>query len=296
MNNKIIVINSFKGGAAKTTVSLSYAVTTAADMGENAKVYYIDLDILGTGSQYLLYNDKGFPKTNFGIGYNNQDIDKYFDKYTFFAVGKPKSFYAACIDAKTEYSYINSEKKFFHKYSYMRDNIFVGCVENMVMTILEQNKRSKNGEPSIIVLDCSPGFDEREIEVLKAMRKLQSKNIEVIEVFTSTTDCAHLQKTKDCLKKYYISKGKNRYLVVSNMDKLEEGSENNLKEALQSLEKEVKNLGIKIFQRAYNKDIRAVTLYGQADTINNNENYDYYMIVDSEEYQTIVKECKVDEN
>ncbi len=296
MKNKIIVINSFKGGAAKTTVSLSYAVTAAADMGEEAKVYYIDLDILGTGSQYLLYNDKGFPKTHFGIRYNDQDIDKYFDKYTFFAAGKPKSFYAACIDAKTEYSYINNEKKLFHKYSYMRDNLFADCVEKMIKSILEQNKKEENAKPSIIVLDCSPGFDERETEILKAMRRLSDGNNEVIEVFASTTDCAHLKKTKACLKNYYRSEDKTRYLVVSNMDKLEDESEKNLNEAIARMEEDVKDLGIKIFKRAYNKNIRAVTLYGQADTINNNENYDYYMIVSSDEYETIVKGRNADED
>ena len=50
--NQIVMINSFKGGAGKTTAALCRCVTEYKEK-RNCNIYYIDMDVLGTGVSYI---------------------------------------------------------------------------------------------------------------------------------------------------------------------------------------------------------------------------------------------------
>lgn len=51
--NKIVMFNSFKGGAGKTTTALCRCISEYKEKVYQ-NVYYVDLDILGTGVEYVL--------------------------------------------------------------------------------------------------------------------------------------------------------------------------------------------------------------------------------------------------
>ena len=55
--NRIVMINSFKGGAGKTTAALCRCVSEYYE-STNHNIYYVDMDILGTGVDYVLSLEK----------------------------------------------------------------------------------------------------------------------------------------------------------------------------------------------------------------------------------------------
>ena len=71
MRSKIIFVNSFKGGAGKTTLSLMHCITGLFSSSVYENVIYMDLAILGTATSYL-FEDGRLP------------VEKCFDR-----TGKP---------------------------------------------------------------------------------------------------------------------------------------------------------------------------------------------------------------
>lgn len=58
MRNKILFVNSFKGGAGKTTLSLMHCISNLFDGNDFDNVIYMDLDRLGTATSYLFEDGK----------------------------------------------------------------------------------------------------------------------------------------------------------------------------------------------------------------------------------------------
>ena len=66
-DNKIIMVNSFKGGTGKTSVALANCVHNCTQNKFYKNIFFIDIDRLGTSMSYALFPDEIKPK--------------YFDEY-----------------------------------------------------------------------------------------------------------------------------------------------------------------------------------------------------------------------
>ena len=290
MKNKILIINSFKGGAGKTTISLSYAITAAIDSNcPYKRVFYIDVDLLGTGSKYLLYGDNKFPKEYFGMNFKKEDVHKYIDKYDFVNKSGTYNFCCSCINPKNEYTSVSRNSKMFENNTYARDNLFVGCLQAFIDSIIKEN------ETVLIVLDCSPGFDEREASIIENLRKNLNSNFDIEEIFVSTMDSNHLKKTLECLKTYvYRSISTKRHLIINSIYDLNKYVD--LREIWeinkQNIIKEMDKINVSVYQKEYDEQICRNSLYGCNNVVKNLS--DFYIIIGNDIYTEIIqnKDCR----
>lgn len=204
---KIIFVNSFKGGAGKTTLSISHCITgfSAPKLYDN--IVYMDLDLLGTGTRYL-FDEKNVPE------------DKCFDQ-----TGKSVS-----VKIKT-----GKQKEQLHL-AYLSTSFngrFVlggphfarhqGIIEEALREKVIKFIETQISKPvkTMIVLDCAPGFSEMEQKILKDCyhMALQGK-VTVEEEYITTLDSAHVRKCIQCLhegqKNFEVPKDERSIKVVIN--------------------------------------------------------------------------------
>ena len=72
--NKIIMVNSFKGGTRKTSVALANCVHSCTQDGFYKNIYFIDIDRWGTSMSYALFPDEIKPR------YFDEYEERYYDR------------------------------------------------------------------------------------------------------------------------------------------------------------------------------------------------------------------------
>lgn len=185
--NQIIFVNSFKGGAGKTTLALTHCIDDLFNERKFENVIYIDLDILGTATSYLFDKDKLPPDKCF----NNTGKEM---KITLTYEGESRELYVIYLspEMKTRSAYggldyINHQELAQQR---LRDDI-LSYVRKVV------GNRSGN----LIVFDCAPGFSGMEQELLNACYDLKlDKKAEVKEEYVTTLDAGHVEKCVQCIK------------------------------------------------------------------------------------------------
>lgn len=222
--NRIVMINSFKGGAGKTTAALCRCVSEY--MGNSYQnIYYVDLDILGTGVEYVLSLGKQ------DVYYNDVDdkkSSKLQEKVQKIDLKGKNNFYAAVLNP------ISRRKESYSGQDRLRScpDVERGVFRHKVRKLLNQilNVKGKN----LIVLDCAPGISYTEeciLEDIYKMRDNEKKSVEVEEIYVTTPDASHIRKTAESLNEYrsYLKKDKRRVTILINdlfdcegMDKEEE--------------------------------------------------------------------------
>lgn len=193
--NRVVMINSFKGGAGKTTAALCRCVTEYKDKTYH-RIYYVDLDILGTGVNYVLSLEKQ------QIYYNDIGVAKPFklsQKVQKILEDKGVCFYAAVLNP------ISRIKQSYEGQDRLRTcpNVERGVFLEKVKELINQILASKGN--SLIVLDCAPGItymEERILETLYNMEKDSRKKMIVEEIYVTTPDASHIRKTVDNLNEY----------------------------------------------------------------------------------------------
>lgn len=190
--NHIVVINSFKGGAGKTTAALCRCVSEYKEVFDH-NIYYVDLDILGTGVEYVLslkeqkcyYNDlEGEQK----LVQKVQEILR--DEQ------KKNRFYAAVLNPVSRIKQTYGGQDRLRSHPDVEQGVFRMKVKTLINQILDCK------EKNLIVMDCAPGIsymEENILEELYQMRKNPNKRLSVEEVFVTTPDAAHIQKTVNSL-------------------------------------------------------------------------------------------------
>ena len=186
-DNKIVMVNSFKGGAGKTTAALCRCVSEYKEkIYQN--IYYVDLDILGTGVEYILslkeqtlyYNDVDDGKRN-RLQNKVQEIMRSGGSCLYAAVLNPLS--------RLKEAYGSQDRLRSHP------DVERGVFRKKVKELLNQmlNMKGKN----LIVLDCAPGISYTEECILAdiyRMRDNAKKNVDVEEIYITTPDASHIKK------------------------------------------------------------------------------------------------------
>lgn len=183
---KIIFVNSFKGGAGKTTLSLSHCITGFSDPEKYDNIVYMDLDLLGTGTRYLFDE-------------NNVPEDKCFDQtgrsvLVKIGSGKEMDLHLAYLTASYNGRFVLGGPHFAHHQ---------GIIEEMLKQKVLKFIRAQISKPvkTMIVLDCAPGFAEMEQNILKECYNLAKQGkVEIEEEYVATLDSAHVRKCIQCLQ------------------------------------------------------------------------------------------------
>lgn len=184
---KIIFVNSFKGGTGKTTLSLSHCVDALFHTKEYENVIYLDLDVLGTATEYLFEEGK-LPS------------EESFDKTSKLKKIKLKSgsevgiLYVGYLSPEMKNSSMYGEACFIHHQG-IAEEIFIKRVLDFI-----EEQMNKDMD-SLIVLDCAPGFAETEQKILDSCyRKASKMGVKIDEEYLVTLDSAHVKKCIQCLK------------------------------------------------------------------------------------------------
>ena len=185
--NEIIIVNSFKGGAGKTTLALTHCINDLFHEHKYENVIYIDLDILGTATSCLFDKDKLPLEKSFDHTGRAVEVHLAYD-------GENRSFHVVYLSPRlktqTMYgglNYINHQELAQQR---LRDDILT-YVGNIV------EKRKGN----LIVFDCAPGFSRMEQELLMACYGMKlGKKADVREEYVVTLDSAHIEKCIGCIR------------------------------------------------------------------------------------------------
>lgn len=193
--NRIVMINSFKGGAGKTTASLCRCVYEYREKRYH-NIYYVDLDILGTGVNYVLSLKEQEGYYNDADGVNNRNFSQKVQKII--DGDENILFYAAPLNpiSRIKQSYGGQDR--LRSHPDVEKGIFGQKVKELIDLILESNRKRNN----LIVLDCAPGIsyvEERILDDLYDMEKDGGKDVCVEEIYVTTPDSSHIQKTVDSL-------------------------------------------------------------------------------------------------
>lgn len=196
INNKIVMVNSFKGGAGKTSTALSLCMTAAHNELKNSQkeIYYIDLDILGTSAKYAIFNKSKHKQLKYMSLTEGKisDNDVEFDY-----IAKKKSHFKAClIDPQNRLTSNHAANLSQRSNASCLNGIFTEKILSYIEGILRREK------DSLIVLDCSPGLSEFERLILEKLyhKQIVDKICSLYEVYVTTLDIAHIKKTIESME------------------------------------------------------------------------------------------------
>ncbi len=215
MNDKectIYCINSVKGGCGKTTVSLSIAYTIMYNLESEymkeinnpikkedgkelsvPKVCYIDLDILGTGVEYVIFEEDSNLKY-FNNAHCKTDTYDDFKQFINPIDRVDSNLQIDCIllsaDPKEKSKFLKGN----HNYDKAHNmNVFLKRSEKLLSAFI------KGKEYDAIIIDSSPSYDDFPRSIYKYLRNISSdkdNNIKkVYNLFVSTLETSHVLTT-----------------------------------------------------------------------------------------------------
>lgn len=195
-NNKIIMVNSFKGGTGKTSVALAQCVHNWKTKGTYDNIYFLDIDRLGTSLAYALFPESKkesihyfdeYPEKPYDTVCNEVELDEVSDSNLFAVLLNP----------------VARRRQDYDIHGRMQQHEIVGSsifIENFISFIDKCiGQKGKN----LFVLDCSPGLSDMERKLLSdlyARKKDWDASIE--EIYVTTFDSSQISKTIECLNDY----------------------------------------------------------------------------------------------
>lgn len=211
--NRIVMINSFKGGAGKTTAALCRCVSEYYEL-TNHNIYYVDMDILGTGVDYVLslekqkiyYNDA---EKGHRLSQKVQEIERN--------VKNGNRFYAAVLNPVSKIKQAYGGQDRLRAHPDVERGIFRQKVKALINQILACRERN------LVVLDGAPGFtymEESLLEDFYQMEKNPRKKVAVEEIFVTTPDASHIRKTIESLNScaaYLIQHNKTATVFINDV-------------------------------------------------------------------------------
>jgi len=213
--NKIIMVNSFKGGTGKTSVSLSQCIYnwkagSDGDKENYQDIFFIDIDRLGTSLAYTLFPEE------------EQKIIHYFDEYpespydmicneVNLGMQNRKKLYAVLLNpiAKRKQDYMIRGR--LQQHEMIKQDIFMGRILSFIKECI------RTGEKSLFVVDCSPGLSDLEKGLLEEFYRLGEEfPLLVEEIYVTTFDASQIRKTIECLNDYSdcLHKGTGREMSI----------------------------------------------------------------------------------
>lgn len=185
--NQIIFVNSFKGGAGKTTLALTHCINDLFHEHKFDNVIYIDLDILGTATSYLFDKDKLPPEKCFNNTGEEMKITLEYDN-------ESRDLYAIYLspDMKTRFAYGGLDYVNHQELAQQR-------LQDDILSYVRKVVENRGG--NLIVFDCAPGFSGMEQKLLNACYDLKlNKCTDVKEEYVTTLDAGHIEKCIRCIK------------------------------------------------------------------------------------------------
>lgn len=187
VQNEIIVVNSFKGGAGKTTLALAHCINALFHERRYENVIYIDLDVLGTATSYLFDRDKLPLEKCFHQTKKAVTVPLSYD-------GETRNLHVVYLSPELKMqsmygglNYINHQELAQQR---LRDDILA-----YVAGIVGRQKGN------LIVFDCAPGFSQMEQELLKACYDMKGKKkADIREEYVVTLDSGHIEKCVECIR------------------------------------------------------------------------------------------------
>lgn len=215
--SRIILINSFKGGAGKTSISLALCVTAAIENHNKKhynKIFYFDIDLLGTGSYYKLFPD-GIENRKYFNDYDKSKWHEFPKELKLEKDGEVKgSFYALYINP-----ILRIKKKIYEntviRVNDKKEETLIGDIIHFMENETGMVGMGEKQKPNLYILDCSPGFNKFERKLIEELNNNSNYNIK--EVFVTSYDSSHVEKTVECLKEYCnTSEERKKFYIVLN--------------------------------------------------------------------------------
>lgn len=272
---RIIFVNSFKGGAGKTTFSLMHCISglfhRAGYQNSHYKnVIYMDLDILGTGTCYLFDEERLTEDKSFGRTGEPMKVP--------LSIGRQESIlYVAYLEPKLKMRAAFGEKHFVS-----HQTIAVDILEKKVTDFIK--KRFQQTPETLLVVDCAPGFSELEQRVLEFCYELAVKNaILVEENYVTTLDAAHIRKCIESMNDIDVSFGcrkkfRSVHVVINDMQnyvryvkEVEEvsDSEEHIESIAQEIRNRLGNAGVRLHFWRYSQDMALRNVFTREQKVEN---------------------------
>lgn len=288
---KVIFVNSFKGGAGKTTLALTHCIDSLFHRKEEQyeNIIYMDLDILGTATCFLfqeglLPESKCFEKTEVPV-----EVPLTLEEET-------GSIYVAYLNPKLK---IRSVYGTGH-YENHQGIAAVEILDKVVKFIWEQVEEVP---ATLFVLDCAPGFSDMEQVILKECYGWEVLGkLEIEEDYVTTLDSAHVKKCIQCLNDTITAlpqlmsrrniqvvlndiQNYSGYLDTSWSEKVEQG----WKDLVGRMRKELRNENLVIRRWKYSEDIAQLSVYGSESVV---ENHTKWYVFTEDNYQILYQKEK----
>lgn len=194
--NKIIMVNSFKGGTGKTSVALAQCVHNWRTKNTYDNIYFLDIDRLGTSLAYTLlpegekvsihYFDE-YPEKSYDKVCNEVRLDEDSDSNLFAVLLNP----------------VARRRQDYDIHGRMQQHEIVGNSIFMENLLSFMDKCVGQKGKNLFVLDCSPGLSDMEKNLLSEfyMRK-KDWDTSIEEIYVTTFDSSQIKKTIECLNDY----------------------------------------------------------------------------------------------
>lgn len=209
--NKIIMVNSFKGGTGKTSVALSNCVHYCTQCGEYQNIYFIDIDRLGTSMSYALFPDDA--QLRYFDEYSMQYYDRVCNK-VLADEEKGTVLHAVLLNpvASRRQDYDSRGRLWQHP------DISSSIFSSDLLSFM--NKCMSLETDSLFVVDCSPGLGDMERYLMDAFYGMRQSGAvsEIEELFVTTFDASQIRKTVECLNDAgdFLHKGERDASIVLN--------------------------------------------------------------------------------
>lgn len=273
MKGKIIFVNSFKGGAGKTTLSLMHCISNLFSKKDFENIIYFDLDILGTATSYLFDEEKLSKEKCFNNLAKAVEVELTLKDNT-------KSLYVAYLDPGFKNRDFSGEEYYIH-HKALDEELLKMKVSNFIKESLEQVS------PTLLVMDCAPGFSKMEQELLlECYQNVENWNVEIEEDYVMTLDAAHIRKSLACLmssvETFEVKPEKRMiHLVLNDIQNFNKWvKETEQKDAMQAIadkiKKELSNVKASIYCWRYSQNIAIKNTYTTEEKIENQVD-DYMM-------------------
>lgn len=279
VKGKIIFVNSFKGGAGKTTLALTHSISNLfheAGQDGYTNVFYMDLDVLGTAAGYL-FEEKKLPEEGcFTNTESFEEIELYSPSYN-----RTADLYVTYLSPG-----LKNRSSFGEAHYVNHQEVAEEVLKNKVLHFIRERLKEENH--SLFVLDCAPGFSKFEQGILAACYAMAKESkIEIQEDYVTTLDSAHVQKCIQCLndsQNNFVQdiRGRSIRIIINDMQNYSNylSKENKDIEPVwleigEKVRAGLHNKAIAIYQWKYSQEIAVKTTFGRVGKVENS--VDEYM-------------------
>lgn len=210
-DNKIIMVNSFKGGTGKTSVALANCVHNCTQNKSYKNIFFIDIDRLGTSMSYALFPDEIKPK------YFDEYDERYYERVCNKILedkDKGTVLYAVLLNPVANRRQDYDVRGCFWQHSDISGSIFL---QDLLSFLRRCISREIN---NLFVIDCSPGLTDMERFLLNEFYNMRQNGeiSEIEELYVTTFDASQIRKTVECLNdaKDFLKRGDRNVSIVLN--------------------------------------------------------------------------------